>query len=174
MRKGLEAFLMPSTPKGGKPAKRTAVKSGPLKRAHNQLPGRREAVIAALSECGNVQESCNAAGVSRQVFYDWVKDPDFAEQVASARESAADRLEQEARRRAHDGTEKPVYQGGRRVGTIREYSDTLLIFLLKGCRPEKYRERSDSLNVTIDYSKLTDAQLERIAKGESPLAVLRG
>jgi len=25
---------------------------------------------------------------------------------------------------------------------VREYSDTLLIFLLKGLRPEKYRERS--------------------------------
>jgi hypothetical protein len=27
------------------------------------------------------------------------------------------------------------------VGFIQEYSDTLLIFLLKGLRPEKYRER---------------------------------
>jgi hypothetical protein len=53
----------------------------------------------------------------------------------------ADQLEQEARRRAHDGVRKPVYQGGKRVGYIQEYSDTLLIFLLKGLRPEKYRER---------------------------------
>jgi hypothetical protein len=29
------------------------------------------------------------------------------------------------------------------VGVIREYSDTLLIFLLKGLRPAKYRERYD-------------------------------
>jgi len=36
---------------------------------------------------------------------------------------------------------KPVYHGGKRVGFIREYSDVLLIFLLKGLRPAKYRER---------------------------------
>lgn len=52
----------------------------------------------------------------------------------------ADRLEREAMRRAHEGVRKPVYQGGKRVGFIQEYCDTLLIFLLKGLRPEKYRE----------------------------------
>ena len=30
---------------------------------------------------------------------------------------------------------------GQAGGTVREYSDTLLIFLLKGMKPEKYRER---------------------------------
>jgi hypothetical protein len=36
-------------------------------------------------------------------------------------------------------------QAARRVPlTIREYSDTLLIFLLKAARPEKYRERRHS------------------------------
>ena len=28
-----------------------------------------------------------------------------------------------------------------RAGVVRKYSDTLLIFLLKGQRPEKYRDR---------------------------------
>ncbi|MBX6773030.1 MAG: hypothetical protein IRY83_14975 [Chloroflexi bacterium] len=52
-----------------------------------------------------------------------------------------DALEAEAWRRAVDGVERPVYQNGQRVGAVREYSDTLLIFLLKGGRPQKYRER---------------------------------
>ncbi len=47
----------------------------------------------------------------------------------------------EAVRRAVEGTEKPVYQQGRLVGHVQEYSDTLLIFLLKGRRPEKYGEK---------------------------------
>ena len=69
-----------------------------------------------------------------------------------------DRLEAEARRRAIEGIEKPVfYKGkmcyrdevdpatGERRGTgepllIRKSSDVLLMFLLKGARPEKYRE----------------------------------
>lgn len=29
------------------------------------------------------------------------------------------------------------------VDTVRKYSDTLTIFLLKGAMPEKYRERQD-------------------------------
>ena len=52
-----------------------------------------------------------------------------------------DAFQEEAHRRAVQGIEKPVYQGGRLVGTVREYSDTLLIFLLKGLRPERYKER---------------------------------
>jgi hypothetical protein len=54
----------------------------------------------------------------------------------------ADALEDEANRRAREGVERPVYQGGKFVGAIREFSDTLLIFLLKGLKPEKFRENS--------------------------------
>jgi hypothetical protein len=49
-------------------------------------------------------------------------------------------LEDEALRRAVEGVEEPVYQGGKQVGVIRKYSDALLMFLLKAARPEKYRE----------------------------------
>ena len=55
-------------------------------------------------------------------------------------ESAVDDLEAEAWRRAKEGVEKPVFQGGKQVGVIREYSDTLMATLLKAHRPEKYRE----------------------------------
>jgi hypothetical protein len=34
-----------------------------------------------------------------------------------------------------------VFYQGEKVGTVQKYSDTLLIFLMKGVRPEKYRER---------------------------------
>ena len=51
-------------------------------------------------------------------------------------------LEDEARRRALQGVEKPVFREGRQVGTVTEYSDTLLIFLLKARRPEKFRDRA--------------------------------
>jgi hypothetical protein len=64
--------------------------------------------------------------------------------MEAARIEAADLLEDEAFRRAHQGIDKPVFQGKELVGVIREYSDTLLIFLLKGCRPDKYRDRVDT------------------------------
>jgi len=46
-------------------------------------------------------------------------------------------------RRAKDGTLRPVYQGGELVGHIREYSDTLGIFLLKSRRRHIYGERRE-------------------------------
>lgn len=80
--------------------------------------------FANLKDCGNVTASCQAAGISRVTAYDHKnKDAEFAGQWEDAMQQAADVLEGEATRRALAG------------------SDLLLIFLLKGLRPEKYRER---------------------------------
>ncbi|MHC5536960.1 hypothetical protein ACYOEI_01645 [Singulisphaera rosea] len=55
-----------------------------------------------------------------------------------------DTLESEARRRALDGVEKPVFYRGQKCGAIREYSDALLMFLMKAARPERFRESYDA------------------------------
>lgn len=68
------------------------------------------------------------------------EDPDFAAAWDEALASSLDDAEGELYRRAVKGTLKPVYQGGAKVGSIREYSDTLLIFLLKSHKPSVYRE----------------------------------
>ena len=59
-------------------------------------------------------------------------------------------MELEARRRAVKGTDKPVFQRGEQVGTIREYSDTLLMFLLKANKPEKFRDNFDAMKLVGD------------------------
>jgi hypothetical protein len=51
-------------------------------------------------------------------------------------------LENEAVRRAYHGVEKPVFYKGEVCGYTQDYSDTLLIFLLKARKPEVYREGS--------------------------------
>ncbi len=51
------------------------------------------------------------------------------------------------------GVLRPVFQGGKHVGDIREYSDTLLQFLLKGERPEKFRERYE-VSGTVQHQAL--------------------
>jgi hypothetical protein len=43
--------------------------------------------------------------------------------------------------------------------TIREYSDTLLIFLLKAARPERYRERRHS---TVVRRGMDDPTIRRL------------
>ncbi len=98
--------------------------------------------LNAFAEMGGIRRAEDKAGVTRQSHYHWMKvDPEYAEAFHEAELMAGDVLENEAIRRAHDGVAKPVYQSRKLVGYIQEYSDTLLIFLLKGAKPEKYKER---------------------------------
>jgi len=98
--------------------------------------------LETLMESGNVSASAKVADVDRHAcYYHRADDPLFAAAWDEAMDISVDSLESEARRRGVQGVEKPVYQGGKEVGVIREFSDTLLIFLLKGARPDKYKER---------------------------------
>ena len=101
--------------------------------------------LAAYAEIGTITHAAMRAQVDRTTIYRWRdSDPVFAAALDEADLMAAERLEQEARRRAVEGVEKPVWHKGQMVGSVREYSDTLLIFLLKGALPDKYRERVSS------------------------------
>jgi len=102
---------------------------------------KRKAFLAAFAEVGTITRAAEIAKVTRQAHYLWMKDPEYAEAFAQAEQQACDRLEQEARRRAVEGVEEPVFHRGKQCGVVRKYSDTLLIFLLKGAMPEKYKDR---------------------------------
>lgn len=97
--------------------------------------------VEALKEVPNVARAAEIAGISRQRAYQLRgEDPSFAAAWDHALGSSVDALEAEAFRRAKDGTDKPVFHMGAQCGVIREYSDTLAIFLLKAHKPE-YREK---------------------------------
>ncbi len=86
--------------------------------------------------------ACVDAGLTRSRAYQWrTEDEAFAKAWDEAVEEGTDRMEDEAYRRAVQGTTKPVYQQGRKVGEVQEFSDTLMIFMLKGRRPEKFKDR---------------------------------
>lgn len=107
---------------------------------------RRARFLALISGATPIGKAAEACGVSRQaVHVHRQTDPDFARLFLEARESAVEALEAEAYRRACHGTlrEKPIYFRGQEVGTetIREYSDSLLMFLLRAARPGVYRDR---------------------------------
>ncbi len=105
--------------------------------------------LEALADTGIVYRAAKLAGTSRSRVYELRKaDPDFAKAWAEAEEIAADRLEEEARRRAVDGVLEPVVSGGRVVRddegnplAIRRYSDALLTIMLRARRPEQYRDQ---------------------------------
>lgn len=104
---------------------------------------KQEAFLAAYAQVGNVTAAAKIAGVNRSTHYEWLKCDQYQARFSEAHEEAADALEAEARRRALSGVDRPIFQRGQQVGVVREYSDTLLIFLLKATRPEKFRERFD-------------------------------
>jgi hypothetical protein len=105
---------------------------------------KKKAFLVAFAECGNVTQAAQAAGIVRQTHYEWLDSiPEYAELFELAKESAADKLEQEARRRAVQGVEEVVYYQGKEVGRQLRYSDNLLMFMLKGERPEKFKDRTE-------------------------------
>jgi hypothetical protein len=120
------------------------------------------AFIAALTKTGNISAACNRVGIGRQSAYDHRRnDAVFAALWEEALETATDYLELEARRRALKGCVRPVFYKGDECGQIREYSDTLMVFLLKAHRPSKFRdnvrlEHDGNLVVRIEYADAHD------------------
>lgn len=116
---------------------------------------KKRAFLAAYARTGNVTQAAAAAGITRRTHYVWLHEdgPDgdaYREAFERAEEEAADWLEAEARRRAVEGVVR--YKFDKKGNPLRhpvtgepyyelEYSDTLLIFLLKGARPDKYADR---------------------------------
>jgi hypothetical protein len=125
--------------------------------------------LEAFRQNGNVRLAAQLAGVGRTTVYDHKKDdPDFAKAFDEAAQDAADSLEAEARRRAIEGVNEPVVHQGKVSGvwvnhageqvtegtpgakliplTVKKYSDTLLIFLLKGRRPDVFGDKTTIMN----------------------------
>lgn len=101
-----------------------------------------ERFIKKLAETGHVGMASKLSGVARSTAYvHREKDPDFKEAWNNAmQEAAINVLEAEAVRRGVHGIEKNIYYQGNVVDVVKEYSDTLLIFLLKGAMREKYQD----------------------------------
>ena len=135
------------------------------------------AFLSAFAECGNKSRAAEMAGIVKQTIYtpQWRDDREFQAALERAREMAADILEAEAHRRAVEGWVEPVgWYKGKAGGTVRRYSDVLLIFTLKGLLPDRYRERVDVRGVLahLDVNALPDALIARLAAGENPISVL--
>lgn len=76
-------------------------------------------------------------------------DEAFKQAWQEAAEIGTEMLEQEAARRAYHGVLEPVFYKGEECGQVRKYSDTLMIFLLKARKPEKYRDPDTKVAVGV-------------------------
>lgn len=127
-------------------ATRKAPRKATRKKAASKAVARRDwkpDFLDTLKIGGHVVQAATAAGITKQAAYKARHaDEDFALAWADAIDEATETLERVAVRRATAGTERPVFYKGEVVGTIREMSDTLLIFLLKARRPDVYRDNA--------------------------------
>ena len=163
---------------------------------------KKRAFLAAYETVGNISRAARSADISRGTHYDWMeKDPAYRAGFEKAHRRASDLLEEEARRRAMEGYHEPVvYKGhftgewvmpdgsdpwdpetGRRKpgavferNVVRRYSDTLLIFLMKGNNPDKFGDKLRHSGVVgmperpEDYHRMTDEEIaQRVARATS-------
>lgn len=111
------------------------------KRTRNRTPKKRKnwkpVFLRELSRTACVLYSAIKAGVGKVTVYDARKaDVAFKEAWDDAKEIANELLLVEGRRRAYEGVLRPIYQGGKLRGKVKDYSDTLLIFFIKAHNPE--------------------------------------
>lgn len=129
--------------------------------ASHVTPEKLSAFLHVLSETCNVGKAAGAIGVSRMTVYRWREDdPEFAAAWDAAKRVGVTALEDEAHRRAFDGVDEPVFYKGDECGSVRKYSDTLAIFLLKAHDPDKYRENSKvELSGHLATTDMTDDEI---------------
>lgn len=110
-----------------------------IERKKPQYKRKKAHFIKAIENGESVSAAAESLGLDRGQLYRWRQDDaDFDDAWVRAWSAGADHLEEEAIRRAVDGVEKPVFRGGEVVGHVRDYSDSMLMFLLKARRPELF------------------------------------
>ncbi len=114
----------------------------------------RRIFLKTLAETGSVKFAVKIAGLHKSSIYEArQKNLAFKQAWAEALQVAAGTLEDEARRRAVDGWEEPVYWDGKLVGTIHRHSDRLLEMLVCG-----YSER-----FRVDRQEIANAPGQQLA-----------
>lgn len=112
------------------------------RRRRSISPDEREAFLEALAAGWAAAHAAERAGHPRSSFYllrD--RDEDFRVAWDEAIEQGTEVLEDEARRRGVDGYDEEQYDGeGKLIRRTRRYDSALLQLLLRGRRPDKYRE----------------------------------
>ena len=131
-----------------------------------------KAFISAYAACASVSQAARAAGVDHKRHYEWMSDEAYRHAFDAVTDQAAQAVEDEAVRRAVEGVKRPMYYRGKQVRTAGrrgrtvyevEYSDTLLLALLKRFRPALYRERTvTEVTGSLDLVQQIEAGRRRV------------
>jgi hypothetical protein len=104
--------------------------------------------LGQISHHANIATAAQEAGIGRSTHYLWLKDPDYRKRFLEARETAYDKLELEAWKRAFAG------------------SDRLLMFLLMAYRAKFRPDAQPPLSSGDDLADIPDERLEVEAQEE--------
>jgi hypothetical protein len=109
---------------------------------------KKRAFLAAFSRCGSLSKAAKRARVDRRSHYNWLKDdPWYVQAFRQAVIEAGDSLQDKLTEMAYEG------------------NVTAAIFLLKGLKPETFRDRIEQVNIEdIDPDKWTPEQLDKVAE----------
>lgn len=123
----------------------------------------KKAFLAAFREAGIIRRACDQVGVGRTTVYRWLEqDTDFAAEYEHAETESTEMLEAAALSRAVEGVTKLSASGK----PYTDYSDTLLIFLLKARKPTVYRDR-----VQLQHADAAGDLLEQEGSGRRMIEV---
>ncbi len=140
-----------------------ASKAGRSGKAAVGLPSmavRRTCFIELLRRTANVSRAAREAGLaSSTVYRQRARLKAFAAEWDNAVAEALDALEESVIDRVRDGVSRPVFYAGEQVGTVRQYSDQLAMFVLKSKRPEIYNRLPHPVAETDEMSE-AEAQAE--------------
>jgi hypothetical protein len=108
---------------------------------------KKRAFLAAFSRCGSLSKAAKRARVDRRTHYNWLAaDPWYVHAFRQAMIEAGDSLQDRLTEMAFEG------------------NVTAAIFLLKGLKPETFRDRIEQVNIQdIEIDKLSPEILDKIA-----------
>lgn len=102
-------------------------------------PEMEDKFLGGLREGLTPKEAAERIGISRTTVFQWKRDDEtFYARWVEAIDEGTDLLEAEARRRAVEGIDEPVFYQGVECAVVRKYSDGLLTLMLKGRRSDVY------------------------------------
>ena len=139
-----------------------------------------EPFLSAVMQGASVKDAVKQVGIHLSLPYKTrLTDEAFKTAWTEATVIGTESLEQEAARRAYHGTLEPVFYKGVECGQIRKYSDLLMIFLLKGRKPEMYREgvedvgqRPTAINIQVVQVESKPPPLSVIPQESGPASIL--
>ena len=100
----------------------------------------KQAFLDAIQQHGHIVAACESAGVSRHAAWLWRKDPEFKAEFEVAMSIAVENIESSVFQRAME-------------------SDTLAMFVLRGRKPEVYRDKlAVDQSLTLANNGVIDAR----------------